>query len=143
MKLDGYEVLKGDKLFDIDLRGVVTCQVVNQDAVVCQAIVNGRRVTLTYNAAGNKVGQPHRVLYWQNPLVLKPPKSAVNWSAQAQVIRSTLRAMETYAQSLNPTEFDTDAGDPEITSIMTAGERGLINEQDIQALLHELKNRTD
>jgi len=143
MNLDGYPVNKGDKLFDVDLRGVVTCQVVNPDAAICQAIQNGRKVTLTYNSSGAKVGQRHKVLYWQNPLVIIPSKDPVNWSAQCKVIKATLRAMEAYAQVVNSTMMDEDLAIPGVSSVISMHERGLLNEDDVKVLLDELKNRTD
>jgi len=143
MNLDRFPVNKGDKLFDIDLRGVVTVQAVNPDAVICQAIQNGRKVTLTYNSSGAYVGQRHRVLYWQNPLVIIPSKDTVNWSAQCKVLKATLRAMESYAQVVNSTLMDEDLESPEISSVLTMHERGLLNENDVKVLLDELKNRTN
>lgn len=143
MKLDGYDVNQHDRLFDIDVRGVVTAQVINPDAIICQVNIQGRKVTRTYNAAGVLAGHDHRVLYWQNPLVLAPAKDAVNWRAQCDVIKATIRSMEIYARAVSPTTIDELLMDPAASSAVSAHERGLLNEDDLTAILHELKARRD
>lgn len=143
MELDGYPVNTGDKLFDTDLRGVVTAAVVNDDAIICQAIQSGRKVTLTYNSAGQRVGHPHKVLFWQNPLIIIPAKDVPHWAAQVQTIQAVLRAMEVYSKATNPTTIDENLIDPSIASVMSAHERGLLNEDNLQALLNEIKTPAD
>ncbi|MEB2499546.1 hypothetical protein [Burkholderia cenocepacia] len=89
MKLDGYDALPGDAVYDLYF-GDGRVHSLTADG---QAVVSFGNRTFTYDDRG--VGQHgRRSLYWHNPILVVPMKSEREWQLQRSLnaaISSVLR----------------------------------------------------
>jgi hypothetical protein len=80
MKLDGFDVLLGDSVYDLFF-GVGHVRNLTSDG---RAVVSFGARAFTYNNAG--VGQHgRRSLYWHDPVQIIPMKDEAQWSLQRQI----------------------------------------------------------
>ena len=83
MKIDGYDVKPGDKLWHVVLGEGTVTEITPENAI---------RVTFgaanhLFDKSFKRVGERVRTLYWQNPVLMLPPPVAMaqNWTAVREI----------------------------------------------------------
>lgn len=69
MILDKVQVFAGDKLHDVGM-GTKGCVIEVTSSLMRLRFDTG--ITHTYNKAGRRIGNPGRLLFWQNPVFITP-----------------------------------------------------------------------
>lgn len=87
MKLDGYDIFVGDKVYDLLLKQWVVVKDVRDTSFV------GVVKNTTHTYFGEGIRNNTKVAYWHEPMVIVPPKSVGEWNAQVKAYTHIVNAI--------------------------------------------------